>query len=1711
MLDENIIIMKRFTLLFISSLFVFQLFSATIYVTVRNVNSSTISGATVKLYDNSWNYIKSSTTNSSGQATFAALNYGTYNYTVYYQGDALEYWGYESSVYINNPTLYKTFYRDWPYRYSYSISSSSVNTGQKVTISISVKNKFSSSLNTKVELYVDRNQTSPYDYNSTSSSQSISANGTKTFTFNYTPTLAGAYKWKIRVKTYSSGSGVYEITDSYYWASAFSASTPEGDLYVDVKNVNGQYVVGASVKLFDDNWNYEDTENTNSYGKATFDDIDYGTYNYEVYYTGDTLEFWGSDENFTLSSSTLQRVFTRNWPYRHTDNLASITYVDWGSQANVEVTVKNNLSFSRDVKVELFIDKDKSGNTDFYQLSSSQSVGGGNTKKYTFNVNLSDTGTYYYKLRIHSFNSGSNKYRITDSYFWQNAFKIVPLNGQLDVEVRNVNSSPVSNATVKLYYNDFGNLIASGTTNTNGKRSFNLDKTGEYKFEVFYQGDTLEYWGYKDPIGITTSNTKTIVFTRDWPYRYDDNLASISNIYLGESLSIEVEAKNPLTFSRDVKIELWVDRNKSSGWDYYNLSSLQSINSKGTKKFTFILNDLELGDYYYKLRVHSYSDGSNSYIITDSKLWESSFSVVSLNGQLDIEVKNSNNNLVENSIVRLFYYDFGNQIDSGYTNSNGKISFNIDQTGDYMFEVYYNGLEYEYWGYDDDITFSSSNTKTSNFKRKWPYLKEFDVSNSQPSLGENVEFDLKTSNDLTYSRDVIVKLWVDRDKQSPYDKILESNPTTILPILNKTFNFDYKPIYNGEYYCKAIVKTYSNGSNAYIITDSKAWENEFAINTTQTGIPSGRIVYHSYYDYCKKPIDTVDGNIFIYNTNNPNEVINLTNNLPIINAMNPHFSPDGSTITFMAIPNSLNSSYSNIEIFTFDLSRNKLNQLTNGFGSSPSEDGKFSSAGNRIVYKHNKQIYLMNVDGSSKTQLTYSSNEKSGPNFSPNGLYITYWDGVSKNSDIYLMNVDGSNPKKISGENDIEDIYPIFINNDTIVYFSWISETNTHTYLNIYSISQDKTSKVFINNYNSDNDYADPFPINDTLIGISTSPSNLTSPKDFYDIAFVNIKNGNFVQPPILKTDYQDIGGWYSPYFNSNKLKFQSPYKDTSIIQSSQLRLKVKGYSNGKKWYGANIQGELYQINTNSLIKISKFNDDGKYGDIIINDGIYSVLYEMPSDTGKYILKVYAEYVDNGIVNRINTDSIVLTIFDKNINYSVEPNKLDFNELLIGNQKSKTLKIHNDGNNVISGLLSIEKPFSIVGNGNITINPYKSIEVIIQFDPISSGIYQNSISLNNAKLTKAVILGSAVTKSNPPILYPIPDHSIISNSEYNGSVPRIISGSSPITFKLIEYPSQMSIDSNSGEVYWEKPIDSTKAYQIIINASNEAGSTYDTFILTVLQDTNKLSYCINGRISYIDSSIGIAYTSISISGDSVFNTFSDAYGFYLISNLERGNYCITPNQKGYFFTPDSIILDELSSNLFQQDFLAIEKFTIYLFDTTFSISENPENGSIIGDINVVFSGNYSDLKFRIDSGNVNNTFMIDENNGILYVNDSTLIDHEKYNQLKLKIKVSDNSFIPVEKSSIVTLSIVDINDFIKENISSFKLKLYPNPTNGNIHIESEIQISKIEIYNAVGKLLYYQKLEGKTKEIELAGYERGIYFMRIITLKGDAIKKVIKF
>jgi hypothetical protein len=72
------------------------------------------------------------------------------------------------------------------------------------------------------------------------------------------------------------------------------------------------------------------------------------------------------------------------------------------------------------------------------------------------------------------------------------------------------------------------------------------------------------------------------------------------------------------------------------------------------------------------------------------------------------------------------------------------------------------------------------------------------------------------------------------------------------------------------------------------------------------------------------------------------------------------------------------------------------------------------------------------------------------------------------------------------------------------------------------------------------------------------------------------------------------------------------------------------------------------------------------------------------------------------------------------------------------------------------------------------------------------------------------------------------------------------------------------------------------------------------------------------------------------------------------------------------------------------------------------------------------------------------------------------------------------------------------------------IQLYPNPVNNLLTVNAAKDINSIEVYDMYGKLLQRQTLSGNNTQLDFASYATGIYFVKVIAVKGSKIQKVVK-
>lgn len=77
-----------------------------------------------------------------------------------------------------------------------------------------------------------------------------------------------------------------------------------------------------------------------------------------------------------------------------------------------------------------------------------------------------------------------------------------------------------------------------------------------------------------------------------------------------------------------------------------------------------------------------------------------------------------------------------------------------------------------------------------------------------------------------------------------------------------------------------------------------------------------------------------------------------------------------------------------------------------------------------------------------------------------------------------------------------------------------------------------------------------------------------------------------------------------------------------------------------------------------------------------------------------------------------------------------------------------------------------------------------------------------------------------------------------------------------------------------------------------------------------------------------------------------------------------------------------------------------------------------------------------------------------------------------------------------------------------DEYQALDFKLYPNPTNGLVTIELE-ELQKVMVYNALGQVLISKEADGNSLQLDLSGFEGGLYWVKIISQNRIAVKPLV--
>jgi hypothetical protein len=75
-------------------------------------------------------------------------------------------------------------------------------------------------------------------------------------------------------------------------------------------------------------------------------------------------------------------------------------------------------------------------------------------------------------------------------------------------------------------------------------------------------------------------------------------------------------------------------------------------------------------------------------------------------------------------------------------------------------------------------------------------------------------------------------------------------------------------------------------------------------------------------------------------------------------------------------------------------------------------------------------------------------------------------------------------------------------------------------------------------------------------------------------------------------------------------------------------------------------------------------------------------------------------------------------------------------------------------------------------------------------------------------------------------------------------------------------------------------------------------------------------------------------------------------------------------------------------------------------------------------------------------------------------------------------------------------------------LAAMKLNVYPNPVKDVVCIEAAQPIQNVQLMGINGVILEDRKTNSNKVELNLEGYSKGIYVVRIVTEEGVATKKI---
>ena len=198
------------------------------------------------------------------------------------------------------------------------------------------------------------------------------------------------------------------------------------------------------------------------------------------------------------------------------------------------------------------------------------------------------------------------------------------------------------------------------------------------------------------------------------------------------------------------------------------------------------------------------------------------------NAQLNFKVLNNDGNPQEGVQITLYDAGWGGVEGSPFTTgADGIAAIAGLADGDYHYEIYYTGTDgvKAQWGWGMNVAVAGATD--FEVSQSYPYFASDNLATLTPNIDSPATIDFTVKNDDIMGDDIgaVIEVWISKDKletdfhySMPYEEAV-----TISNLGQHTFNFDFTPTSDGEYFWKAIVHGNAEGK----VWDSFDWTSVF--------------------------------------------------------------------------------------------------------------------------------------------------------------------------------------------------------------------------------------------------------------------------------------------------------------------------------------------------------------------------------------------------------------------------------------------------------------------------------------------------------------------------------------------------------------------------------------------------------------------------------------------------------------------------------------------------------------------------------------------------------------------------------------------------------------------------------------------------------------------------------------------------------------------